>query len=222
MLIGLTMRITENTSYVEYRDSISHDWINYLSNYGISPILLPNYSADIQSFMASISLSGIIISGGDSIIDNPTNHTENIYHQRDISELSILENGIRMGLPILGTCRGLQIINKFFKGAITSNIRKSKDHPVASNHNINILTNPIIPEFSDSEVSVNSYHDDGICMDDLSKCLKPFATWENTLVEGFYHPNLPILGIQWHPERTTSSNGLDEALFNYWIELCNS
>ena len=78
MLIGMSMRITENSSYVEYRDSISHDWVNYLNKYDISPLLIPNNLANINQFLNSVDISGIIITGGDSIIHTPTNPNESI------------------------------------------------------------------------------------------------------------------------------------------------
>ena len=197
-------------------------WINYLSRYDIFPILIPNHLNDIQGFMDTINLSGLIISGGDSVIDTPQNPKQSIYHKRDITESIILEHGLKSGVPILGTCRGLQMINKFFEGNTTYGISMSHNHPVAQKHSIYILENPIIPSFSNSQVSVNSYHDDGIHIQDLSIHLTPFAIWENTFVEGFYHPTLPILGVQWHPERTPTSHALDEGILNYWVDLCNS
>tara|TARA_B100001559_G_scaffold320060_2_gene331071 strand:+ start:4410 stop:5075 length:666 start_codon:yes stop_codon:yes gene_type:complete len=221
MLIGMSMRITENSSYIEYRDSISHDWINYLNKYNISPILIPNNLNDNREFLNSVGISGIIISGGDSIIQHPTNPNETIYHQRDVTEWDILTIGIEMKLPILGTCRGFQMINKFFGGNITENISTTHKHTVAREHQIDILENPVTAGFLNHKPFVNSYHDDGVRIPDLSDDLTSFATWDDQIIEGFFHPHLPIIGIQWHPERSPNSQALNETIINYWINQCN-
>lgn len=221
MLIGMSMRITENPSYVEYRDSISHDWVNYLNKHDISPILIPNNLKNIKEFLNSVDVSGIIISGGDSIIQNPTNPNETIYHQRDVTEWDILKIGIKKKLPILGTCRGFQMINTFFGGNIAQNISTSYKHIVAHEHQIDIIENPITEGFLDPKPYVNSYHDDGVRIQDLSDELIPFATWNNQMIEGLYHPSLPIVGVQWHPERSPNSKDLDETILRYWINQCN-
>lgn len=221
MLIGMSMRITENSSYVEYRDSISHDWVNYLNKYDISPLLIPNNLANINQFLNSVDISGIIITGGDSIIHAPTNPNESIYHQRDVTERDILTIGIKKKLPILGTCRGFQMINKYFGGNITKNISTTYKHTVAHEHQIDLLENPITSGFPDHKSSVNSYHDDGVSILDLSDELNPFATWNNQIIEGLYHPKLPIVGIQWHPERSPNSKDLDEIILRYWMNQCN-
>ena len=51
------------------------------------------------------------------------------------------------------------------------------------------------------EFKVNSFHNHGVLLDGLSSFLKTFDIAKDSVVEGFFHPELPILGIQWHPER---------------------
>ena len=64
--IGITLRVENFTEYDEKRDAISHDWINYLSNKNILPIFIPNNLLDLNLFLYTINLDGIILSSGDN------------------------------------------------------------------------------------------------------------------------------------------------------------
>ena len=50
-------------------------------------------------------------------------------------------------------------------------------------------------------IKLNSFHTHVVLVDCLSSSLQAFAISEGSVVEGFYHEELPIIGIQWHPER---------------------
>ena len=108
-------------------------------------------------------------------------------------------------MPLIGVCRGFQILNIYFGGTLTKNII---DHEKITNSHVNSET--IIKlvnkdNFEHSEnmvVRVKCFHDDGVMASDLSKNLTPLATAENgNLIEAFQHKDFPIIGMQWHPER---------------------
>ena len=66
--------------------------------------------------------------------------------------------------------------------------------------------------FNISKLNVNSFHNCGITEHQLAHSLKPFAVSPDKVVEGLMHEELPILAIQWHPERDNQSR-----LFNRQI-----
>ena len=113
-------------------------------------------------------------------------------------------------------CRGFQLINVFFDGKLSNNIKlklkqSSKKHQLKI---INKLKNLKIGK----KYFVNSYHTQGVFIKDLSIKLTPIATTvDNKLIECFKHNNLPILGIQWHLERKSYSEDLDNLLFNLFL-----
>ncbi|HCG91158.1 MAG TPA: hypothetical protein DEZ08_04910 [Dehalococcoidia bacterium] len=221
MLIAVSMRVTENNTYVEQRDSLSHDWAQLFNAISVTPILIPNLIEDPTKYLKDLPISGLILTGGESVIENDTSTPITAYKKRDDTELNLLSYASENKIPVLGTCRGLQLINRFFNGKNSSRINQTHSHKVACNHDITILTNSIIPDMSKQIISVNSYHEDGVLIEEISSELRAFATWNNETVEGIYHPELPILAIQWHPERNPEITSLDEKIINHWVELCN-
>jgi len=187
--IGITSRITENTNYVERRDAISHDWPKFLEKINAYPIIIPNSISNLQSFFSEMDLDGFILSGGDNIGDNP---------ERDRVEKSIIDYGINKLLPILGVCRGMQVINAYFGGSI----HKISGHEhVNTNHTVQLENNKFFTE-SKNLIQVNSYHNNIIKKNSLGKNLIPFAiSQHDDTVEGFFHNGFLITGVMWHPER---------------------
>ena len=104
--IGITTRIVNAQEYEEKRDALSQDWVEFLEIENIIPILIPNNLSNIPLFLKEINLDGIILSGGDNIGDDD---------ERDNTEKQIIEFGISKKIPIFGVCRGMQVLNKFFK-----------------------------------------------------------------------------------------------------------
>ncbi|MCV0400931.1 MAG: gamma-glutamyl-gamma-aminobutyrate hydrolase family protein [Nitrosopumilus sp.] len=193
--IGITTRIVNAQGYEEKRDALSQDWIKLLDNEYMIPILIPNNLSDLTRFLEINEIQGIILSGGDNIGDDI---------ERDQTETEIIEFGINKKIPIFGVCRGMQVINNFFEGKITT---ISDNSHVGKNHEVTILNEKIIDFIKNDKISVNSYHRNIIKQDDIGKSLKIFALDNNDkTVEGFFHETLPIMGVMWHPERTQDEN----------------
>jgi len=188
--IGITLRVENFTKYNEKRDAISHDWIKYLSDKNILPIFIPNNLPNLDLFLDTMKLDGIILSGG----DNPGESLE-----RDVTEEKLLNYGIKKSIPIIGICRGLQVINNFFGGKIE--IDSSNTH-VKTNHKIQIIDNKFKNFFNSNELTVNSFHNNIILENFLGKEIKIFAkSKHDNTIEGIIHEKLPIMGVMWHPER---------------------
>lgn len=182
-------------SYNEKRDSISQDWMIFLQKLNLMPILIPNNIDNIENYISELELDGIILSGGDNIGDFP---------ERDVTERNIIEIAEKTSIPIIGICRGMQVINNFFGGKFTK--KDDKEH-INNNHSI-VLSNDF--QFSNkNSIIVNSYHNNIIESNDLGKNLIPFAKHENDkTIEGFKHLKLPIIGVMWHPERKQDENSI--------------
>ena len=191
--IGISLRITEATNYTEKRDSLSHDWAEFLESINVLPILIPNSISKIDEYLDNLNLDGLILSGGDNIGDD---------EKRDNSEKKILEFGIEKKLPIFGVCRGMQMINHFFNGDIET---ISGSEHVGTPHSIQIQNKTFIDFLNDS-MTVNSFHNNIINKNNIGKDLEIFATSGiDETIEGFYHKNYPILGVMWHPERVKNN-----------------
>lgn len=188
--IGITLRIEKIKEYDEKRDAISHDWVKFLEISNIIPIFIPNTLKNPRHFLEEMKLDGLIMSGGDNKGDDI---------ERDITEREIIQFSIEEKIPLLGICRGMQVINDFFGG---KQIMTNNSKHVAKHHKIKLTDNKAEKHFQTEEIEVNSFHNNIINKDDVGKNLQIFALAEiDNTVEGFYHEKLPILGIMWHPER---------------------
>jgi len=188
--IGISLRIIDTKNYNEQRDALSQDWPIILEELGLVPVYIPNKLADVKNFVDEFSIDGLILSGGDNLGENV---------DRDKTEFELVKYAINKKIPILGVCRGMQLINDYFGGKLT--ITKSGDH-VGKHHEIEITKEKFSSLFNCQSITVNSYHNNLIDKDKIAKDLKDFAIYKNdATVEGFYHPSLPIVGVMWHPER---------------------
>ena len=192
--IGISLRVIQNKNYEEKRDAISHDWSQFCEELNFIPILIPNTLSNIELFLEKLELDGIILSGGGDI---------GLDIERDETEKKLLKYGIKNNLPILGVCRGMQIINKFFNGEV---IKTQNNEHVNLDHSINIIEESF-SNIIGKEIFVNSYHNNIIFQNNLGKNLKPFAiTKKDNSIEGFFHNQYSVIGVMWHPERKQNKN----------------
>ena len=178
------MRITNAQGYNEPRDSIAQDWPIYMeylfpkANY----FFIPNIEDKAINFCERKNINLLIITGGDNI---------GLFEKRDKTELLLLEFMVNKKLPVIGICRGMQLIHHYYGGnIITGNNSFVKEHR-ATNHKV-LIKGEI--------VKVNSYHDCKIEEKTLSNNLSILATnVKDSSVEAFVGEKL--LGLMWHPER---------------------
>ena len=193
--IGITTRIVNAQGYEEKRDALSQDWVKLLEQYNLIPILIPNNLSNIPLFLEENSIEGIILSGGDNIGDDK---------ERDHTEKELIKFGIERKLPIFGVCRGMQVLNNFFKGKIKVSV---DDSHIGNDHEVIISNDKISDILKQDKIVVNSYHQNIINLEDIGESLISFAiNQKDNTVEGFLHKKLPIMGVMWHPERDMDEN----------------
>ena len=124
--IGISLRIVSAENYDEKRDALSKDWPQFFEKLNMTLVLIPNFLTNLESYLDSIEIDGIILSGGDNVGDFP---------ERDSTETTLLQYGIIHDLPIFGVCRGMQMINHFFNGTIIK-FGKSFSHISILNENM--------------------------------------------------------------------------------------
>ena len=102
-------------------DCLDTNWAKLLVPLGILPIPIPLISTNlINDFWQNLKLDGLILSGGNTIADYSDNNDkqDSISIERDIYEQALIKVAIKTNTPILGVCRGLQVINVFYKGGL--------------------------------------------------------------------------------------------------------
>ncbi|MBF0383001.1 MAG: gamma-glutamyl-gamma-aminobutyrate hydrolase family protein [Magnetococcales bacterium] len=219
--IAITQRVVKNASYAERRDALSQEWASYLHDILPEAILvpLPNHPGVVAKWVEAIKIDGAILSGGNSWGEAP---------ERDATELELIACCRAAMIPLLGVCRGIQVLNKLFGGKVQPDLMAlNKTGHVACNHKVKLTGSPFIG-FADgrSDIITNSFHDCGILQRDVAPQLIPFAETDDGVVEGIFHKNEPIIALQWHPERVGQCADFDRQLIKklfrngkFWTDL---
>ena len=219
--ILITQRIGKD-KYGEYYDYLESSYIKYLNQYDVNPIILPNNTKDIIKFYKKNKCTQIILTGGDDIspsLYNKKGKKLNInFYQRDLNEKILIQHSIEKKIPILGICRGFQIINVCLGGKLTKDISKITKSIITKKHKVN-FTEEFIKKVKKRSITVNSYHNQGITSSQLAVDLVPLGfSDDGKLVEIYEHEKLPIIGIQWHPERKNFCKDFDKYIFKLFLK----
>ncbi len=215
MNILLSMRVTKHHAYHEVQDAISHDWLNFFSKRQLYPILVPNMPLP-EEFLNELPARGLILTGGNSLGEYKTKPLQ-FKDNRDCCELRLVQYALSRNMPILGVCRGFQLLNIFYNGHLTRNIPRYHD---AQPHEL-CLRSAQFTMKDDQNIFVNSYHTQGVTTQDLSPELDLVATDGQGWVEAFKHKTQQIWGMQWHPERVNpQAKEIDDMIINQWVEAC--
>lgn len=195
------MRITEADGYKESRDAIGQDWIRRLDAWNMVPVLVPNALADPAAYLDRFAPDVLVLTGGDDIGATP---------DRDKTENALLDHALENGLPVLGVCRGLQLINTRLGGGLgTVNDHTGSRHAVT-------LSAPLADVYGET-AEVNSYHGLSVTLDGLADGLCAAAIDADGNVEAFCHAVKPVAAVMWHPERDAELDG-DKRLLHRLIE----
>lgn len=197
---------------------VSNNYLTAVENAGGVPLFLSNTEdiEDIKSYLDIID--AVIFSGGEGVGtlkfgENPSKVISNINHSRDNFELALFKEAYNRDMPILGVCRGTQLINVALGGTlyqdIFSEIPGCHGHMPSEMqvcdlfHRIDIEENSkLFDIFKTAHLEVNSFHHQAI--KDLGEDLKVIAIAKDGVIEGIESLSRKFLiGVQWHPEDLT-------------------
>lgn len=123
---------------------------------------------------------------------------------RDRAELALLEAFAQAGKPIMGVCRGIQMINIFWGGTLVQDlpeqVRVFHKHPDRDLiHPVRTAPDSLLARMYGETMAVNSAHHQAV--DRLGRGLRAIAWSEGGVIEAVEHENGLVLGTQFHPER---------------------
>lgn len=191
---------------IEYLDGAWKYFINesYLHALPSNALLLLMAFNKQDAPILATSCDGLLLCGGYDIDPRyyhqakmPSTHL----YERDQDDLDFayLDAFYQKRKPILGICRGLQLLNVYFHGTLTQAIDISHHEEAPHVHSLLPLPNtPLSPCLTPLK-EVNSYHHQAI--ETLGEGLLPAACAKDGIIEAVIHEHCPIIGVQWHPEK---------------------
>jgi N5-(cytidine 5'-diphosphoramidyl)-L-glutamine hydrolase len=191
-LIAVSHRVDIADPDEERRDCLDQRWVAYLQECGLTPLPIYNHIGAAAHLLQTCPVSGILLTGGNSLVEYGGNAPE-----RDKTEIFLIDFAIKNQLPLLGICRGMQMIQHYF-GA---KLEKIEGH-VGCDHNITI---------NQTTIKVNSYHNFGTKSESVT--LKTLAKSMDGVIEAICHTDYSIEGIMWHPERNSPFKEFDKNIF---------
>ena len=243
--IGITtstlQRAPEGTVQVSAATHMAY--VNCVYQAGGLPLLLPNlpHAEDAEEIIAH--LDGILFSGGGDIDpiywhEPPHPKLGLIDPMRDTFEFALLHVALRQDLPILGICRGVQVMAAATGGDLWQDIPAqcpgslAHQQPVGSPrhlpvHDVSVSPDSLLarilwPENSDRHLlSVNSFHHQA--PRNCGRIFSAVAFSADGLLEALAIPDAYFaLGVQWHPEDMTDTDVLHARIFTAFVRAAQA
>ena len=175
---------------------------------------------------------GLLLPGGCDV--NPARYgkapipEETTDDRLDAIQFDVLERFLEAGKPVLGICRGHQLLNVAFGGTLIQHLPGAEKHQSLATgednaHLICIAENTFLQKMYGSSCAVNSTHHQGV--DIPGKGLLAAARSEDGVIEALEHESLPVWSVQFHPERMCFRHRREDtvdgsSIFRFFLEQC--
>ena len=187
---------------------------------GAVPYLLPA-TTNAEAIAALVGrIDMLLLAGGEDVEpsrygETPREKLGKVNVRRDAWEFSLLDEAIRRRRPVLGICRGCQVLNVGFGGTLWQDVpseRAGSDvHRIPGEHAITLVAGSRLAQVAGAiGSSVNSRHHQAVKA--VAAGFKVVATARDGVVEAIEGDDYPALGVQFHPERMFVDSGRREFL----------
>jgi len=215
-VLVVTRRTTRKHKFIDY---VGEYHLELLIRFGMFPVMVPVVEGALRCLPQYMrGMKGLLLVEGEDIEPRRFKSTranlqylEKTHPLKDELESRLIRYALRRGLPLLGICRGSQLINVVCGGTLYGDVQKEKKSPLKHiyygeeydtyRHPIAILPHtPLAHWYGQPHIRVNSYHHQGIR--DLARRFEPMARAGDGLIEAYYDPKASfVVGLQFHPER---------------------
>lgn len=214
---------------------IAETYVDAVLKAGGAPVLIPVIT-DIKALSIIVeALDGLILTGGGDINplylnEEPIPQLQDVDTFRDEYDLILIRLASNRQIPMMGICRGHQILNVAFKGDVYQDIHTQNEQPLIKHsqtlarelpsHTVDLESIPsrLRTILSQDKIYVNSIHHQAVKT--TAPGFIPTASSPDGINEAMEHPEKNIFSVQWHPE-AMASNGdtLMLRLFEYQVEI---
>jgi putative glutamine amidotransferase len=234
-IIGVTATLKADVDSVAERPLGKYvradlDYVEGVAAAGGVPVVLPPNGGARSAEAVIHSLDGLLLSGGSDLDPGyydevPAPELGPTIPERDAFEMPLLDLALRRGLPILGICRGMQLLNVALGGTLYQDLPSQWGRGVLKHrqetpkwrptHEVELRDGAYLAEIMDRDViKVNSYHHQGI--KDLAGGLVVSARSSDGVAEAVEAWDLSerwLVGVQWHAEAMRGSDPRQGSLF---------
>lgn len=175
---------------------------------------------------------GLLLCGGGDIephrYGQENQGSKNFELERDEVEFALVEKFMNAGKPILGICRGLQVLNVALGGTLVQDLPTAATHAWQESsgdqhHMVKAVPGSFLDELYGPHFLVKSAHHQGA--DQVPELFQVMAWADDGGIEALACPEKKIYAVQWHPERMMLSRAKEDtvngqALFEFFLSLC--
>lgn len=187
------------------------------------PIMIPIGDPNTVKTYVSM-IDKLILAGGQNVAPEfygevELTETTDYNRERDAFELALVNEAVLQGKPILGVCRGMQLLNVALGGTLDQKVsghwqKENFQKPV---HSIAINQNSVLQKIYGTYADVNSFHRQALKQ--VAGQLKVVASSNDGVIEAVEStdPTIQVLGVQWHPDFMYSVRKEDLNVFRYAV-----
>lgn len=207
-------------------------YVESIRKAGGQPLLIPPVQTEEDAQEILYLVQGLVLTGGGDIApqflsERPKRGIGGCFPERDLGELLLAKYALQHDLPVLGICRGIQVLAVAAGGKIYQDI--PSEYPEALEHrqtaprentwhDVELLTSKLSQIMGETKIHVNSLHHQAVSS--LPKGFIKNAVSADGIIEGIEKRDSAFcIGVQWHPE-VLAGEEHSQKLFQCFVEAC--
>ncbi|TCP55978.1 putative glutamine amidotransferase [Tumebacillus sp. BK434] len=214
---------------------VGEGYTNALAEAGAVPLAVPFLEKEEQVRALAQKVDGLLLGGGvdmDPTLfgEQPVPGNGEMCPERDWLEAILFDEMQKQGKPVLGICRGVQVINILLGGTIYQDLPSQKEGALFQHsqkaprwfgaHHVNVKEGTKLHEiFGATRIRTNTYHHQAVR--DAAPGLIVSGVADDGVIEAIERPHGPfLLGVQWHPENMWRKDATVLRLFEAFVAAC--
>lgn len=203
-------------------------YVRALIDAGATPLLIPVNNDPTRAAEYIGLIDGLLLPGGQDVNpllygQDPVPQVKYVLEEQDLMELELIRMAVEKGIPVMGICRGMQLMNVAFGGTLIQDLQTSISHKQdmsirsQATHGAKLLAGSLLESLLGTEpLYVNSYHHQAV--DAAAPGFTVSATAADGVIEAIENPEKNLWAVQWHPEEMYIRYPRFANLFRHLVE----